>query len=623
MLQRGLKLRRQLFGENHLQYADSLQDLARLRDAQGRHAEAADLIAQALRITGQRLAIASRGQSERQQLAMAATFRDMLNLFLSISRRAQWPGREVYARVLPFKGVIFQRQRELRLARRWPDLAFQFEELNRVSSQLARMAFAPAGRREIARWNAQWEELSQYRERLEQDLAAAVSQRGGGPALSAASIDIAALQAVLPEDAVLLDFLEYEYHPPASERTPPERRLLAFATRREGEPQRIEVGALSELEPVVESWRRDLQRGGDGGEPGQALKRLLWGRLGESVDGAAIVLVSPDGVVNRLPLVALPGRLPGTYLIEDLAIAVVPTPGFLPELLAPAPEGSEAAEPVAMLAVGNIDFSTADKPSAAETTSTRRRRRGGAALQWEELPATRGELLAITDSFRTVNPEARTQVLDRAGATEEMVRRAVQKAEYIHFATHGFFASTEFRSALASARGENGTDRVTNIDAAAGVHPGLLSGLVLSGANQPPEDGDDGVLTALEVAELNLGRVELAVLSACETGLGEVAGGEGVLGLQRGFQVAGARSVVATLWKVDDEQTRQLMERFYENYWRKEQGMLESLREAQLWMLREVSARDLRLRPQTATPEQVHRAPPYYWAPFVLSGDWR
>ena len=109
---------------------------------------------------------------------------------------------------------------------------------------------------------------------------------------------------------------------------------------------------------------------------------------------------------------------------------------------------------------------------------------------------------------------------------------------------------------------------------AAGRNPLVLSGLVLAGANMPrPLDslgiprGDDGILTAEAIAGMNLLGLELAVLSACETALGDVAGGEGVYGLQRAFHTAGARNVVASLWKVSDEATVALMRLFYNKLW--------------------------------------------------------
>src|SRR5262249_17420752 len=152
-------------------------------------------------------------------------------------------------------------------------------------------------------------------------------------------------------------------------------------------------------------------------------------------------------------------------------------------------------------------------------------------------------------------------------------------------ATHGFFAPPTLTSALApDARVSGGLAPLGLLEreGVAGWHPGLLSGLVLAGANQPPQpDRDDGILTALEITELDLSGVELTVLAACETGLGRVAGGEGLLGLQRAFQAAGARSVIASLWAVNDEGTRQLMERFYENLWQRRLSRLEALREAQ------------------------------------------
>src|SRR5262249_27793440 len=150
-------------------------------------------------------------------------------------------------------------------------------------------------------------------------------------------------------------------------------------------------------------------------------------------------------------------------------------------------------------------------------------------------------------------------------ATESVVRQQAPKFRHLHFATHGFFAPERLRSALASdpIRAKDGGSLLVGgrdlfgRKGVVGFHPGLLSGSFLAGANRPAAEGqDDGILTALEVAELDLSGVELAVLSACETGLGQVADSEGLPGLQRAFQVAGARSVVASLWQVQDDAAR-------------------------------------------------------------------
>ena len=116
--------------------------------------------------------------------------------------------------------------------------------------------------------------------------------------------------------------------------------------------------------------------------------------------------------------------------------------------------------------------------------------------------------------------------------------------------------------------------------------------------------------------------MDLVVLSACETGLGEVAGGEGLIGIQRAFQVAGARTTIASLWNVDDEATRRLMETFYRNYWKKDLSKLDALRTAQLWLLNhpEVVRGANRLDQESRGSKRLS---PRHWAAFILSGDWR
>jgi CHAT domain-containing protein len=148
-----------------------------------------------------------------------------------------------------------------------------------------------------------------------------------------------------------------------------------------------------------------------------------------------------------------------------------------------------------------------------------------------------------------------------------------------------------------------------------------------AGAALPDEQG---ILTAEAIAGLPLQGLDLAVLSACETGLGTVAGGEGVFGLQRAFHLAGAQTVIASLWSVEVGSTQVLMAELYKNLWKKKLPRLESLRQAQLTMIREYrrrgprgSASRVADRTGAVASGETDQLPPVFWAAFVLSGDWR
>ena len=215
---------------------------------------------------------------------------------------------------------------------------------------------------------------------------------------------------------------------------------------------------------------------------------------------------------------------------------------------------------------------------------------GEGARDFAPLPGTAREIEAVAQVSRQFRRAAAIDVLSQAAATEEAVRRQTPTHRYVHLATHGFFAPPRMRSTFTALM----QDPRATTEAAmttgpmdrtiAGFHPGLLSGLVLAGANRGAVSDlaatltDDGILTASEMASLDLRGADLVVLSACETGLGAVAGGEGVLGLQRALQVAGARTVVASLWRVRDAATEALMSEFYRNLWDRKLSTLEALR---------------------------------------------
>jgi CHAT domain-containing protein len=208
-------------------------------------------------------------------------------------------------------------------------------------------------------------------------------------------------------------------------------------------------------------------------------------------------------------------------------------------------------------------------------------------MEFRLLPGTEQEALAVA----ALLPSA--TVLTRERATETALKAAVGP-RVLHVATHGFF----YDQAVVASPGDK-------TPAVAVENPLLRSGLALAGANRHATGRDDGVVTALEVAGLDLWGTELAVLSACSTGLGEVRSGDGVYGLRRALVLAGAETQVMSLWQVSDRYTRDLMVSYYRGLTAGE-GRAEALRKVQLAMLANARTRH-----------------PAYWAGFIVSGDWR
>jgi CHAT domain-containing protein len=373
------------------------------------------------------------------------------------------------------------------------------------------------------------------------------------------------------------------------------------------------------------------------------------------VRGADTIFLSPDGPLHQFPFAALPGSRPDQYLLEERNFIIAPVPRLLPQLLAGATDLSTGRQPSAPLLIGDVDFDSTGYPARMQlaqseteplTGQHRSAIRGEKGLaQFARLPGTAREIQSIGALYRE-SGAGEPLLISGTAATEEAFRREAPRHRWVHIATHGFFAPETVPSALGQSAGEAGRSPGMLFGSAnevRGYHPGLLSGIVFAGANplsrQPqsamPGSGerDEGIMTALEVSGLDLSSVDLVVLSACETGLGKTAGGEGVLGLQRAFQIAGAKNVIASLWKVDDAATAVLMRLFYQKLWREKKSPSAALRESQLWILNhpdqiptQTPARGANFGKVVELPgngkqsESHKRSSPYLWAGFLISG---
>ena len=323
------------------------------------------------------------------------------------------------------------------------------------------------------------------------------------------------------------------------------------------------------------------------------------------------MLVSPDRQLSFLPWAALPDDDPGSFLIRRYTFGTLVSARQLAEMVKPGTPPAAGG----LLAVGGVDYGKADAAPAGVAVPGRSAGVDRESVAFGPLPGTAAEAAEVAELYRKASLGG-VEGLSGSAATKDRLRAAMPGRRHLHLATHGFFAPPEVKSMLApedQATGLKSWEGMSRGEVR-GFYPGLLSGLAWAGAAHPPRDKFSGaedlgscLMTAEEVASIDLKGCELAVLSACETGLGATAGGEGVKGLQSAFHSAGCRTVVASLWRVDDAATRALMGRFYANLWEKKQVPIEALRNAQLSVLDD--------------PEYGEGGNPKLWAAWVLSGD--
>ena len=460
------------------------------------------------------------------------------------------------------------------------------EQMQFLTQQLASVSL-PSERRTAVR---------EQRDKLQVDIYRQISD------LQIHLVNPAQVAKSLPADGVLVEFQRFR---PYNGRNPRDQRwgaaqYIALVLKPDGSIKAVSLGAASEVDSQV---HKGLIASASGFSDAEA----IWAQLSTQILKPLLPhlkdsrqwFLSPDGELNRVPFAALPSPQQATTpLGQAVQLRLLTTGRELLRLQQPSASSGKA------VVMANPSYDRVGvaltAPSTVNTSLNKGQRRSAevSSKKWEPLSGSEREGLQVAQLLNS-------QLISGPAATTTSLK-GLQGPRVLHIATHGFFVAdqeSQPNDPLRVLQEEN-----SQLEGLRQEDPQLRSGLVLSGANQPTKDpNDDGYLTAAEAVTLNLKGTELVVLSACSTGQGEVRTGEGVYGLQRSLTVAGARSTLLSLWKVDDAATTAFMTSFYKR----------------------LKAGEARSDALAAVQKEFREGPipawqhPYYWAAWQLVGDWR
>jgi CHAT domain-containing protein len=602
---------KRLHDGDHPDLARSLNNLALLYSAQGSNSQALASLTQATEIEEAILAENLLIGSEQQKQQFLDKFDFSTNYTISFHLQTL-PQQEDAARlalttILRRKGRVLDAMgRALRTLRDQLDPTSQqlFAQLASTQTQLANLSARPGNPQPTQ------DQRKQLAEKID-SLQAQLSQRSAAFAQETTPVTISAVQDAIPQNAALIEFIQYSpYDPKTEESDAP--RYAVYVLQPDGTLQWRDLGDAATINqkaqclnnllnqskgrgvgavPVVEGC--DTNRQTSNLENVRAVARELdeitMAPVRELIGEATHLLLSPDSELNLVPFAALVDEQ-NQYLVERYQITYL-TSGR--DLLRVQYRDQPPQESL-MLAYPDYDDQgilaqtpeTESNPTVATVPENERGRRSSelTALEFSALSGTLAEAEAL-------EPMIDDLALFTEEQASENTLKQWKRPRILHLATHGFF--------LSSQTSNNPEETLSNQE-----NPLLRSGLALAGFNERQSGEEDGVLTALEVTGLNLRGTRLVVLSACETGVGETRAGEGVYGLRRAFTLAGAESQLMSLWNVSDEGTQELMVAYYQRLLNGE-GRSEALRQVQLEMLQE-----------------EERSHPFFWAAFIPSGAW-
>lgn len=618
LYQKALTIREKALGPHHPDYVSSLISIGLLYSNMDRPSEALALLSKANATTVKYLAQTYSSLSEQDKLTFfnkeAYQFNYLPSIIYSHERADQSALLQLYENELEAKGMVLEDQRQvLHSIRKSRDSAalqlFNLWRLHKVFT--GKQMLLPVSQRV-----PYLDQLQETTNQIEQQLSrVAIPFRNH---LYYQQADVEKIRQKLVKGEAAIEFIRFNlFHKQWTDSTlyaaivllPEDSNFLFVPLCEERQLRRF-------LEPDTTSSKQDhttstealihqLYRGiiitenEQTGTISDSLYQNIWKPLEQYLKDVHTVYYTPAGLLHRVAFRAL--RSDSTHLLIDkyqlnqllstrsLAFSEVVNsrPGVINiwgHIAYNLPSSSLQAQPGTDTSAFSFNFYTSDT----------RELRG--SKEWNTLPGTQEEMESLQKIL--LQAGVQTTTIGGSNATEEAFKSLDGRSpQVLHMATHGFFLPV----VQSKIKKESILDH-SNVFTIQ-QNPMLRGGLVLAGANYAWKGGtalpgrEDGILTAYEIAQLDLSSTELVVLSACETALGDLQGNEGVIGLQRAFKLAGVKQMILSLWKVPDKETKELMTLFYRN-WTSGQSTREALHAAQLKM--------------------KEKYPPYYWAAFVL-----
>ena len=584
-------------GAEHPTKAKILTALATLYLAKGDLPSAVSTQAQANSITEKYLTLNLALGSEQKKLIYLNSLSKMLDRTLTINFYAKdkkEANEMAVTDVLQRKGRVLDAMADTLAVLRQrfnPEDRNLLDNLNEANAKLSLLVLNGPKNETLAEHQKQIAALEEKRDALEVE----VSRRAAGFYETSKPITLESVRANIPENAALVEYAVYHLIAPKQgkeSKESEETHYAAYVVGRQGDIQMKDLGKASEIDAAVEDFRQTLHdpKSRNAAQSGRFLDDKIMKPLRGLLGDKKQILVSPDGALNLIPFEALVDEQ-NKYLVENYSFTYLTSGRDLLRMQTARTSKSKSL----VIADPTFGDPLAEQTAKVDSREKTKRRSVTATRNLSDTYfAPLGGTLQEARSIQTIFPEAAT--LTEAQATETALKQVVAP-RLLHIATHGFFLEDAGLNSASKTRGGEVKTTVEN--------PLLRSGLALAGANR--RDGsakDDGILTALEASGLNLWGTKLVVLSACDTGLGDVKNGEGVYGLRRAFTLAGTESLVMSLWAVSDSVTRELMTNYYKNL-KTGMGRGAALREVQLQMLKKKG-----------------REHPFYWAAFIQSGEW-